>query len=125
MLGERYLKVADRDEMVFTAICEFMVDCGGMPPKLDDLVGMLNKKLGLPNEKQKSVGKSSISKSVHKLKNMGLLRLRIPEGGGIRSAGSIRITDSRFYIDAKREDVREAIENFYEERLGSKRNSSK
>lgn len=112
---ERRLKVVGRDEEVFHHICEFMVGSVGKSPRIEDIVGMVNAK----SETKKSVGKGTISGSIARLAEMGLITV-----GRARSARSIGVRESRFYIDIGEAVAIETIRKFHEE-LVRERNTAK
>lgn len=120
----RKLKIAGRDEETFQAICTFMLDGGGQPPFLEDLVHSANEAAGLPNEKQKSISKSTISRSIFRLTQMGLISLRRDRGSLSRASGAIRVAESRFHIDITESVAKEKIRAFHEE-LDRERNTKK
>ena len=114
MIGERVIQLIKRDIQVFRAVCEFMED-GGVPPKIRDLVGIVNRYENLPNREQRSVGNATISCSLHRLEEIGLISMgRIKAGSDRRSAGSIKIEKSEFKILIATDEARKAIENHHE-----------
>lgn len=115
---DRQLKVAGRDEEVFRHICEFMLDSVGQPPRIDDLVDMANNQ----SEAKESVSRGTISRSISRLAEMGLITV----GRAIkkRSARSIGVNESRFYIDIGEIVTKKTIREFHEE-LARERNTTK
>lgn len=116
---DRRLKVVDRDEEIFRSICEFMLDSGGQPPRIEDLVFMENAKPKSGILENQSVSKSTIFRSISRLEKMGLIAR---EKAG--SARGIRVVESRFYIDIGNTVSEGVIRRFHEE-LIRERNTAK
>lgn len=112
--NERVTQLMNRDIQIFRAVCEFMED-GGVPPKINDLVNIVNVWENLPNGEKKSVGNATISSSLHRLEKIGLISIRrTVAGNDRRSAGTIMIEDSEFKILITSDEAKGVIEDHYE-----------
>lgn len=103
-----------RDNQVFKATCEHMVKWGD-PPKIVDLMVIVNRWEGLPNKVSKSVGMATIWAALHRLEKIGLIEMRrANDGRGKRSAGSLRIVKSELRILISENEASNIIANYYE-----------
>jgi hypothetical protein len=95
-----------------------METTGGDPPKIIDLVAIINRYEmlpNLPNEIRKSVGLATVQAALHRLEDIGLIEMRRADGGrGKRSAGSLRIVESELRILISEDEARDVIANHYE-----------